>query len=230
MSQLRLAVQVVYVPDTPEKPCDPPVAGGGFTEGDELGIGTGRVDPSGRGEYAMSYYRLQLDNPVARRRSEGLNAEDIKPVLNEAGGVTADGYGVRFWRHHEEIFSRDERINGLLWHHYAFTRYDSPSADPSVMGTFKTFKSVDIAEKVNNAPAVFDITEVYVHIIDDDHAIIARGRYDRMVIEDPGWYASRKDVLARMIKSLTVEAVSDAEVERSREASKERRRQRESAK
>lgn len=216
VSKLRLAVGIVYVPESLGKACDPTTPGGGFRESDDLTIGGGLVDPSGIAEYAMSYYRLQLDSPAARRRGEGLASESVMPVLNKAAGVTPRGDGVRFWRHHEEIYSRDETINGRVWKHYAFSRYDSPSEDPTKPGTLQNYASVDLAEPVNNARAVFDITEVYVHEIDEGHAILATGRYDRMVIEDPEWYASRKALLERMVRLLEINAVTDEQVQRAR--------------
>jgi hypothetical protein len=227
ISQLHIAVNGVYIPESPNRPCPVLDSGPRFRDNDDAYIGEGNVDPSGFGGYAMSTYRVTIDNPEARARAKGLAGEDVSPVLNKAAGVNPNGYGVRFWRHHEEIYSRDEHINGLLWRHYAFTRYDSSSEDPTVMGQFETLQSVDIAEKVNNAPSVFDITEVYVHELDKGHAIIAKGRYERMVIEDKGWYASRSDLLNRMVKSIEIRDVSEAEVnsaraafERAREARK----------
>lgn len=226
ISQLHIAVNGVYIPERQDLSCRPLNAEPEFRDGDDAYIGEGKIDPSGYASYAMSTYRLTIDNPAARQRKAGLNGEDVNPVLNESAGVSPTGYGVRFWRHHEQIFFREERINGLSWRHYAFTRYDSSSEDPSVMGHFATEGSVDIAEPVNNAPAVTDIVEVYVHDIDEGHAVIAKGRYERLVIEDPAWYASRKELLERMVRSIGLRDVSDAEVERARDADNARKAER----
>ncbi|QDE41213.1 hypothetical protein FIV34_19410 [Luteibacter pinisoli] len=223
VSDLRISLRGVYIPERQDVPCSPQAQDIGFREGDDGFVGEGKVDPSGFGQYAMSLYTLEIDNPASRLRGDGLASERVMPVLNKAAGVTPSGDGARFWRHHEEIYSRDEHINGRVWKHYAFTRYDSRSEDPTKPGSFRTWGSVDVAEPVNNAPAVFDITEVYILKIDEGHAILATGRYKRMVIEDPGWYASRKALLERMVRSLDLTDVTDIEVERARAAAKLRR-------
>lgn len=226
VSQLRLAIGGVYVPDGQETPCAPPSDFIGYRDGDDAFIGEGKVDPSGRGGYAMSYYNLQVDNLSARQRGEGLYAEQLEPVLKSAGGVSRSGKGVRIWRYHEQIYSRDEIINGRKWRHYAFAIYDSLSDNPDDAGIAKTWGSVSIAEDVRNAAAVAQIAEVYVYTIDDEHAVIALGRYERMVIEDGAWYASRVALLADMVKSLELREVSTSEIDEVRHAYQLRHRSR----
>lgn len=226
ISLLRISLHTVYIPERPDTPCFPEDNGPGFREGDDGFLGRGRVDPSGYGQYVMSRYMLRIDNPAARLRGEGLASEDVKSVLNKPEGGTPSGEMARSWRHHEEIYSRDEHINGRVWQHYAFSRYDSRYEDPTKRGSFQTYGSVDIAEPVNNAPSVFDITEVYVHKLDEGHAVLATGRYERMVIEDPEWYASRKALLEKMVRSLDIKDVTESEVDRARAAYERRRSER----
>lgn len=220
LAKLQVMVGGVYVPEKPSIPCVPPDVAVNFDEGDHAYIGKIRVDPSGRGEYAMSYYELEIDNARERQRGEGLVAEQLRPILKARTGLSETGEGVLSWRHHKQIYANEKVINGRSWQHYAFAIYDSLSEDASKPGIAKTQKSVSIAEDIDNAGSVAQITEVYVYPIDGDHAVIAFGRYDRAVIEDSEWYASRSALLARMVEALELRDVTDSDVEKARSAYK----------
>ncbi|UPG89878.1 hypothetical protein L2Y96_21215 [Luteibacter aegosomaticola] len=212
MPLLSIVVDAAFIPNDPVSSCLPSKNPISEERSDKIYLGGGRIDPSGRGSFPLSFYSVTIDNLDERTKSLGLRAEDIQPIMKHATRDTRQGR-VLYWRYHDPIFSRQETINGLVWTHYAFSLYDSLSDDPSIPGISKVRRNELIAESVNNASAVAQITEVYTHEIDESHSVIAIGRFDREVIEDPGWYAQRVALLGRLVGAVKIRAIDPADIE-----------------
>jgi hypothetical protein len=103
----------------------------------------------------------------------------------------------RFGEAEVEVVIQDETvlINGLAWRHRLIARYYATDLSAPLKGELTSWR------------------DIYDHRIDSAHILRRLGRYDAMVVSDPEWINSRRELTRKLVEAVRIERVTQAEVD-----------------
>lgn len=199
---------------------------------DSVGAGYNGIDSTGRGIKSYNaYYEIKLesnhhlclDKQADRNSSACVSlSQYFDPTwMYHPPNIPSWGPGPKgpdrvskIWTFNHPLFDRTETINGLVWRHYMFWRYESLSSDPAAppLPVDSPQGKADETSALAPVPVVSVpypnalemVGEVYEHAVDADHTMLVFANYMRPVTQDAQWFAARRTMLRKLVDAVTI--------------------------